>query len=331
MSSRAGRAGRTEPRPPAEAGPPALPPVVGHESVRPRLLESRANALLLLGPARVVRRRLAAWLGQRLNCLAPVGLEPCGTCSSCRTFLAGTHPDYWEIGPSARTREGKEARRSIIPVAVVSARRDPNHDFDRHVLDFIETGPRVRAKVVVFDGAQYLNPEAANALLKSVEEPPAGVRFVFIAEDAHEVIPTIVSRCSPVRVPPVAALEMERALVSLEGELDPALLDFAAGRPGVLFERDRVRRALQDARDFLAALPDGLLAALTAADALEKGWSRDWSPGTLAYLLRDRPSRERLAADETLARTVEALAQYASPQLAFATLALDLRAAFRLD
>lgn len=324
------RAGRTEARA-AENARPALPPVVGHESVRPRLLESSANALLLLGPARVGRRRLAAWLAQRLNCLAPTGLEPCGTCSSCRTFLAGTHPDYWEIAPAARTREGREARKSIISVAVVSGRRDPSRDFDRHVLDFIETGPRVRVKIVVFDGAQFLSPEAANALLKVVEEPPAGVRFVFVAEDAHEVIPTIVSRCSPVRVPPVGTLEMERALLSLEGGLDPALLDFAAGRPGVLFERERVRRALQDARDFLAALPDGLLAALTAADALEKGWSRDWSAGTIPYLLRDRPARERLAADAALARTIEALAQYASPQLAFATLALDLRAAFRLD
>jgi hypothetical protein len=198
------------------------------------------------------------------------------------------------------------------------------------VIEWLETGPRHRHKVVVFDGAEFLNEPAANALLKVVEEPPHGARFVFVAEDPSGVIPTIVSRSAPLRASPLPAAEMERLALGLGGAPDPELLELAAGRPGLLLAPG-VREALAAGRRFLSALEQGVLEALTAADGLEKGWRRDLSPEVLAFLLRDRPPAARVKADEALAETVEALERYASPSLAFAVLALRCRAALGLE
>ena len=301
--------------------------MIGHARVRAQLAQQHANAILLTGPARVGRRALAKWYAQLENCRSP-GAEACGECPSCRTFTAGTSGDLLEIGPREETGSGKKSRSSIIPISAISAGHDRAKDYETHVLEWLETGPRARAKFVLIDGAEFMNEAAANALLKTVEEPPHGSRFVFIAEDASAVIPTIVSRSIQVRVPPVGALEMERALLNLEAELDPDLLAFAAGRPGLLLERDRVRANLETARKFVEAIRYDLLDSLTLADQLEKRWERDLSPEALRFVLRSQPDAARVGADAALERTVESLERYASPALAFAVMALEWRRAF---
>ena len=307
--------------------------IVGHERVKRQLAVQTANAVLLEGPARVGRRALARWFAQYINCRSPSGIEPCGTCASCAMFAAGTHPDYLEVGPkthtstTTKTGEKKQARSSIIPIGAISKHHDTKNEYELHVIDWLETAAREKSKFVVFDGAEFLNESAANALLKSVEEPSHRARFVFIAEDASAVMPTIVSRSVRVRVPPVEGMELERALAALEPELDLELLEFAQGRPGVIFERDRVRDAFKIAQGFLEAVQRDLLDALTAADGLEKQWDRDLGPQVIAFLTRKRGSHERLGIDRSMLELSEGLEGYATPSLAFAVFGLEVRKA----
>lgn len=246
-------------------------------------------------------------------------------------FASGAHPDYLEVGPkthtstTTKTGEKKQARSSIIPIGAISRHHDTRNEYELHVIDWLETAAREKSKFVVFDGAEFLNESAANALLKSVEEPSHRARFVFIAEDASAVMPTIVSRSVRLRVPPVETVDLERALSDLEPELDLELLEFAQGRPGVIFERERVRDTLKAAKGFLEAVQRDLLDALTAADGLEKHWDRDLGPQVIAFLIRNRDPHARLGIDRALLQLIEGLEGYATPSLAFAVFALLVR------
>ncbi len=280
--------------------------------------------MLLVGPARVGKRPLARVITALVNCDRPGA--PCGMCPSCVAVLREAHPDLLEVEPKTTTSTGKTARRRLIPVSVVTERRDDGREYERHVVEWLETRATYRRKVVVVDGAEFLNEESANALLKVVEEPPHRALFVFLTEDAGAVLPTIASRASRVLVPPVADVDVREALHRL-GEADADLVSFAAGRPGVIVERVRAREVLAEARAFVDALDVGMLEALEAAEGLEKRFDPQWHPEALRFVLRGRSSGARAGADDALERALAALEQYVSPSLVFQVLALDLRAA----
>ena len=298
--------------------------LIGHAGLLESIRGFRGNALLLVGPARVGKRPLSRVVAALVNCQRET--PPCGICPSCVAVLRGTHPDLMEVEPKATTSTGKAARRRLIPVSVITLRRDDGREYDRHVVEWLETSPTYRRKVVVVDGAEYLNEESANALLKVVEEPPHGALFVFLAEEVAAVLPTIASRATRLIVPPVPDGPMRDALHVL-GETDPELLVFAAGRPGMVVDRARAREALEDARTLVTALERGLLPALEAAEGLEKRFDPLWHPEALRFVLREYGPSARVAADEALDRALRALEQYVSPSLTFQVLALDLRSA----
>jgi DNA polymerase III subunit delta' len=297
--------------------------LIGHARVKVQLAQNRAHSVLLEGTARIGRRGLGRWYAQLLNCREPRDGEPCGVCVSCQNFTVGTNPDVLEISPKEETSTGKKARSSIIPISAISRAHDTGRDYETHVLDWLETAPRYRHKVVVVDGAECLNEAAANALLKSVEEPLHGARFVFITEDVSGVIPTIVSRSVRYRVAPVSDLDIERAFP----ETDRELLRFAAGRVGLIVEAERVKAQLEETGRYLEAAGRELMDALTAADALEKHFERDLTPHALRFQLRRLPEPAQVRADAALTRAVEALEHYATPNLVFAHFTLELRAA----
>ena len=303
--------------------------IIGHARIIEQLasLEGR-HALLLSGTPRLGKHKLAHWLAARVNCssaLTNTGEKPCGICPSCTALLRETHPDLLEVGPKLETGSGKAARRAIIPIKAIAASRDDGHDFETHVLDWLEIGSHYRRKVVVIDGAEFLNVEAANALLKVVEQPPHNALFIFLTRDPLEVIPTIVSRCTRLSVPPVMEAEMSAALKLLEGAQDPELLAFAAGRPGVLLERDAARAALADASELLEGLETGMLEGMNAAEALEKKFDPLWHPEALGFAARRYSPRVRLQLDETLLEAQKRLEQYANAGLVFGVLALEWR------
>ncbi len=297
--------------------------MIGHEKIKVLLEQTNANSIILEGAARVGRRGLANWYAMRLNCKNPTGLEPCSACASCQNFASGSHSDVLLISPREETSTGKRARVSLIPIGAISASHDTAKDFENHVLEFIELSPRYRHKVIIFDGAQFLNESAANALLKSIEEPPHQARFVFITEDASGMIPTIVSRSQRYRVPPVPDFILEQHM----NPIDPELLLFAAGRPGLILEADKTRTAIAMAKTFLAKLQLGLLEAFTAADTLEKNFDRLLTPDALRFALRELTPTARIKADASLEKTLHALERYATPSTAFASLALEWRKA----
>lgn len=305
-------------------------------TLHPQVLEQAdafgGNALLLSGPARVGKLALARAIAAAQNCAGARGPggEACGACPSCRALSAGTHPDVLLVEPRATTATGKAARRKLIPIGAVLDARDKAHEYEVHIYEFLEVRPTHKRRVVIVNGAEYLGPEAANALLKLVEEPPHGALFLFLAEDVRAVLPTIASRSARVGVAPASDRALEHALARAGHTPEPELVEFAAGRAGVLDELEKVHAALQDARDLTAALSDGLLPALEAAESLEKRFDPAWHPEALRFTWRLRPAHQRARADTALDALQSALEAYASPSLAFQVFALALRDAFEL-
>lgn len=138
----------------------------------------------------------AAWaLAQALLCEAP-GVPACGTCDSCMRVARRTHPDVHLFAPESATG---------YLIAQV-----------RELLDDVALAPiRAEAKVYIIDRAEQLRANTANALLKTLEEPPAGVTFILLGTSADSILPTIVSRCQcvPFRMvsPLVSAASVARA------------------------------------------------------------------------------------------------------------------------
>ncbi|WP_407540912.1 DNA polymerase III [Deinococcus radiomollis] len=305
----------------------------------PELLEQArryaGHALLLSGPARVGKRALALEIVAVQNCLRPVSTAPgvlgeaCGQCASCRAVALseaqpGAHPDLLVVSARTTTSTGKAARRRIIPVGAIVEARDEGRDYEQHVYQFLELRPTYRRRVVLVDGAEHLNEQAANALLKLVEEPPHNALFLFLTEDVGLVTPTIVSRTARLNVQPVSDQQMRAAGASLA----PDLLELAAGRPGVLAEAEKVAGAMTDARTLTEALRGSLMGALEAAEGLEKRFDTEWHPQALRYVWRAEVPAARAGADVALERLLSALEVYASPSLSFQVFVLDLRAAF---
>jgi len=142
---------------------------------------SRINgAYLLEGPAGVGKARLALEAAKALNCLESAG-NACDRCASCRQIEKGIHPDVHRILP-----EGASAQIRIGAV--------------RAVLGRIALRPYSgRFQVVVLEGAEAITDEAANSLLKSLEEPPGHTCFLLTTARVSNCLPTIVSRCQRVR------------------------------------------------------------------------------------------------------------------------------------
>lgn len=290
----------------------------------------RGNALLLSGPARVGKQDVGLAIAAQQNCTGTAGMygEACGHCPSCAAVAAGAHPDILVVEPRTTTTTGKAARRKLIPIGAILEGRDKGREYEVHVFEFLEVRPTHKRRVVILNGAEYLGQEAANALLKLVEEPPHGAMFLFLAEDVRSVLPTIVSRSARLGVVPATDRALGAALARAGIQADPELLAFAAGRAGVLADLDKVREALQDARELENSLGVGLLSALEAAERLEKRFDPTWHPEALRFVWRERPPHERARADTALENLQAALEAYASPSLSFQVFALTVRDAF---
>ncbi|HYC45357.1 MAG TPA: DNA polymerase III subunit delta' [Burkholderiales bacterium] len=167
-----------------------------HRAELERIAASRASlphALLLHGPRGIGKLAFAQALARSLLCEAPAaGGTACGACSACLWFAAGTHPDYRVIEPAGAgtDEEGEQVGRASTVIAV---------DQIRALFDFVNmSSHRGRAKAVVLHPAEALNVNAANALLKALEEPPPRTHFLLVSHRPHLLLPTIKSRCRKV-------------------------------------------------------------------------------------------------------------------------------------
>ncbi len=210
-----------------------LPPLYGHELIRNRLAGAIASgrlpqALLFEGPRGVGKQRLALWLAQAVHCetLASSSTEPCGSCRACRLVLTLSHPDvHWFI-PLELDRKAADADKQVelaegALAEELAVRRErplyePPGGMASHGLASVRlllrrlvlTPVLGNHKVFIIGDAERLipqqaNPEAANALLKALEEPPADTVFVLTASEPEALLPTVRSRVVRVRVPRV--------------------------------------------------------------------------------------------------------------------------------
>ncbi|MEO5366541.1 MAG: DNA polymerase III subunit gamma/tau [Magnetococcus sp. WYHC-3] len=132
------------------------------------------QAFLFSGIRGVGKTTLARLLASCLDCARGPTPEPCGQCDHCRQIASGSHPDVMEIDAASHT--GVEAMRGV--------------------LDVVSYMPAsARFKVYVLDEVHMLSTSAFNAMLKTLEEPPAHVKFIFATTEVGKVLPTILSRC----------------------------------------------------------------------------------------------------------------------------------------
>jgi len=219
----------------------SLHPVFGHRALRGDLAKAlRADrlpqVLLLTGDPGVGKQRLGLWLAQ-LGLCAEGGLEPCTTCSACRRVAGLSHPDFHWLVPIPRPKAGDsdkqvEEVRETLAELMGARREQPLYArpdgmamhgvasarllLQLTTLTTVEGGRRF---ILIGDAdrlvAQESSPEAANALLKLLEEPPSSTTFVLTTTDATRVLPTIRSRAVPVRVGRLSETELDEALATL--------------------------------------------------------------------------------------------------------------------
>ena len=182
------------------------------QAMRPRL----PHALLLSGPSGMGKRLLAEYFAQSLLCeKACAGGEACGECGACRWFADGNHPDYRAVLPETLQPESAPASEAIAEagaeVGGSKSKAAPSKVIKigqiRALDGFFNVGThRAGRRVVVVYPADALNVDAGNALLKTLEEPPADTLFLLVTSRINEVLPTIRSRCAklPLRRPAAA-------------------------------------------------------------------------------------------------------------------------------
>jgi DNA polymerase-3 subunit delta' len=264
-------------------------PIFGHEKARSRASAAfRAGKLpqvsMVTGPAGIGKQRFALWLAQLLLC-ERAGMEPCGECRSCRQVLGLAHPDLHWFVPILRPKAGEpdkqvEEAADLLIDAVVSRRENPLHEppdgMAFHPLASIRlllrkatlTPVQGGRKIFVLGEAHRLvpqesSPEAANALLKFLEEPPLDTWVILTTTEAERVLPTIRSRVVPVRLSRLPDTEVRGFIETvLRPPADVSRDDLVRGAGGALGKlatgsgrsSGDPGKAASDARAILSAL-----------------------------------------------------------------------------
>jgi DNA polymerase-3 subunit delta' len=191
------------------------------------ILGQAPHAILLTGPGSVGKTTLALDLAAGLLCcdLDPAE-RPCRSCRGCRQVASGNHLDLHRLapeGPGGQVRIGKAS--------------DPEPGTVRHLIGQLALLPAEGgARVAIVEQAHRLNDDAQNALLKLLEEPPAGVTMILCADDEERLLPTVRSRCARIRLSAVGSREIETWLGELgvaDAPQSSRLARLADGRPGL--------------------------------------------------------------------------------------------------
>jgi len=218
-------------------------PVVGHEwavaLLRRSVVEGReGHAYLITGSPQIGKTTLARAFAQALNCTDPQVTErPCGVCRACRLVSDGTHPDVQII----------EAEGTYLKI-------DQIRTLQRQVaLSPVES----RRKVYILREMEHATTEAANALLKTLEEPPAHAVLILTAGEAERLLPTIVSRCQPIPLRPLGRQAVARALVErwqVSPEQAALLAGLSGGRLGWAVQASQNSHVLEQRSQRLAEM-----------------------------------------------------------------------------
>jgi DNA polymerase III subunit delta' len=195
------------------------------KQLEPGLQQGRlSHAYLLVGPPHVGKMTLAVALAQGVNCEksspalslfadeAPEGASPCGRCTQCRRIAQSNHADVKVVGIRQRDEDGPT--RTVIGI-----------DDVKEALHQVNLKPFEGAcTVIIFDGAELMSEEAANALLKVLEEPPPQVLILLLTANEDALLSTIKSRCRRLDLRPVARERIAETLQATHGA-DPDLAE----------------------------------------------------------------------------------------------------------
>ena len=325
--------------------------------------------MLFTGAPGVGKQRLGLWLAQLLLCAAP-RQEPCGGCRGCRQVMDLRHPDLHWLVPIPRPKAGDpdkqvdEAGDSVA--AAIDERRSqplygPVDGMASHGVASVRLLQRAAALTAVEGGRrvfligdaerlvpQESSPEAANALLKLLEEPPAGAVFVLTAVDARRLLPTMRSRAVPVRLGRLSdedvgsalrsagaeGADLERRVATAAGSVGAAaanaddaayaaarvVLDAALGGRGMRMERALKQNAYAARGDFSAMLDAMTETLADAARGALGGRPRRDTPPALAA----REPEALLRALDRVSAAREAAFGNVNPQLLLAVLGDEL-------
>jgi len=238
--------------------------LVGHEWAVDMLQkhiihETTRHAYLFAGPSGLGRRTLALRFAQALNCQTPVSTGiPCGTCRDCKQIESMQHADLTVIqadseGGTLKVDQIREARRTLTLKPYQS-----------------------KYRVSIFLRFQEANDNAANALLKTLEEAPSYAVLILTADTPEQLLPTIVSRCEVLRLRPLNVEQVQRALVSRGLEIGRAkwIAHISGGRFGYakqLIESDSLLEKREERlNDLLTLLPASRVEKFAYADRLAK-------------------------------------------------------------
>lgn len=264
----------------------AMPRLIGNEPVARMLTRAAScgrasHAYVLTGPTSVGRRTLALEVAKALNCTEAADDRPCGQCRQCRLIERNVHPDV-------RIVRRSPDRRNIVLRASTA---DPNDN-----IEFIQSDAQLRPamarkKVYVIANAEELATDAADRLLKTIEEPTMYVHFLLTAADRGALLPTIASRCQEVRLHPVRPDVITQAL--MERQLaEPVQAERAAlwseGRPGRALALVRnpslLDEAARDAEMIESILGSDRLGRLALSRSMAERWASN--PDAIRRTLR---------------------------------------------
>ncbi len=277
------------------------------------------NAYLFIGPEGVGKEAVALEVAKVLNCDSPDALsnaEACGVCESCQKFADLTHPNLELVFPvegvlleniseSSSKREKQEEAFEKLKQLYDEKRRNPYFTMqmdkamgiltkqielliDKSV--FKPSGEKKR--VFIISQAERMNQESANKLLKLLEEPPRYVLFILISSRPEQLLPTIVSRCQPIRFASLSADLIAEGLKRYAPESDASIAFAARFARGSFFYAQKVLNdsALKERRDKalnllrFALSPQKQLELMREIESLTKQ-SRDEQVQTLASML----------------------------------------------
>lgn len=214
------------------------------------------HALLLAGEPGLGKRTLAQAMATRLLCHSPADDDSaCGHCRSCVWRAAGTHPDFRQVQPEEDSESIKIAQIRDLIARV-------------HL-----TGQASAVRVAIVEPANAMTNPAQNALLKTLEEPPAGVHLILVADEPEQLLPTVRSRCQTYVVT-VPAPQVVQDWLAAQGRTVPALtIALAAGHPGtaMAWSEPEASKRIAAVGEDLVALRKGRQSPLAVAGR----WSQD--------------------------------------------------------
>ena len=260
--------------------------IIGHawavEQLRRSLIDgSHAHAYLISGVPGLGKARLALRFAQALNCEASVG-EPCRTCRTCKRIERGSHPDVRVAGMASQgagLKPDEAARQKELKIATV---REWQRDI---ALKPYES----QRRVLILHDAERLSDEAANAMLKTLEEPPLYATVILVANSV-DLLATIVSRCRVLRLRPLLRRSVAEALVARGAAPADAdlLAAWSGGRIGAalaqLEQPDEIARRDEQLAALLAMHAQGRAAGLRWAEQRAKEYRGGEQELVLAWL-----------------------------------------------